>query len=141
MVCDRASIALNFLFLAILYPQIDYVFFFCFILDFGSHYLQFITTAHLKQASHKGLDEKVNWLVSLYYSNYTVFLIACAGTEVAAILLIVNKKLTWLHEGSFALPWKVVLGVFCCIMAFKMFVNLNQWFAGISRLVKHHESL
>jgi len=96
MVCDRVSIALNFMFLAMLYPKIDFVFFMCFVLDFGSHFLQFITTAYLKEASHKGLDEKHNWLCSLYYSNYTVFIIACAGTEVAAIFLIFNAKLAWL---------------------------------------------
>ena len=79
----------------------------------------------MKQKSHKNLDEKVNWLVSLYYSNYPVFLVACGGTEVAAIMLILNKKLPWLSEGSLALPWKITLAVFCCIMAFKMFVNFN----------------
>ena len=96
MVCDRASNALNFLTLAMLYPSCDYLFFLCFILDFGSHFLQFQMAAVLKMQSHKGMDEKVNWLVNLYYKNYAIFVITVCGTEVGAVLLFLNAKMVWL---------------------------------------------
>lgn len=48
MVCDRASNALNFFLLASLYSQWGILFFVCFLLDFGSHFLQFIATAFMK---------------------------------------------------------------------------------------------
>jgi phosphatidylglycerophosphate synthase len=122
MVCDRASNALNFLTLAMLYPSIDYLFILCFVLDFGSHYLQFISTACMKATSHKGVEKKVNWLVNLYYSNYPIFAITVGGTEVGAVLLFLNAKMPEMRE---YIAWNLVVGIFSLILIFKMFVNAN----------------
>ena len=41
MVCDRASNATIYMALSTLYPSYSILFFSCFVLDFGSHWLQF----------------------------------------------------------------------------------------------------
>ena len=131
MVCDRTSNALNFFILASVYPQVSSVFFICFILDFGSHFLQFQATALSKAASHKSDNDKANWLVKLYYTNYTIFATTVAGTEVGAVLLFINAKMPSLHSN---VAWIILVGVFSLIMAFKMMVNVYQWIGGVERL-------
>lgn len=94
MVCDRACNALIFFTLATLYPEpfSSFCFLLCFILDFGSHWLQFQSSAFVKSESHKGKNKKENWLVGLYYNNLTVFKITCIGAEVGAVMLFLNAK-------------------------------------------------
>ena len=135
MVCDRACNALIFFILATLYPSINLAFFMCFILDFGSHFLQFQSSAFVKAVSHKGKNEKENWLVGLYYNNYTVFAITVVGAEIGAILLYLNAKMPFMAEN---LIWMSFVGLFSSILAFKMFVNMFQWAGGVERLFDHH---
>ena len=66
----------------------------CFILDFGSHWLQFQSSAFSKSDGHKGKNKKENWLVGLYYNNKNVFEFTVLGAEIGAILLYVNAKWT-----------------------------------------------
>ena len=107
------------------------VFFICFILDFVSHFLQFQATALSKAASHKSDNDKANWLVKLYYTNYTIFATTVAGTEVGAVLLFINAKMPSLHSN---IAWIILVSVFTLIMAFKMMVNVYQWVGGVERL-------
>jgi len=46
----------------------------------------------VKSESHKGKNKKENWLVGLYYNNYTVFMITCVGAEIGAVMLFLNAK-------------------------------------------------
>ena len=43
MICDRASNAVMYMVLSAMFPEYDWVFYACFILDFGSHWYQFQT--------------------------------------------------------------------------------------------------
>ena len=87
MVCDRACIAMIFLTLATMYqnPILSLCFLLCFVLDFGANWLQFMSSAMAKSESHKGKNDKENWLVGLYYNNKKIFMAACVGAEIAAI--------------------------------------------------------
>lgn len=58
-------------------------------------------------------------------------MITVAGTEVAAVLLFINAKMPQLAQYT---AWNAILTAFSAIMAFKMFVNCNQWMAAIKRL-------
>lgn len=140
MVCDRACNSMMFFFLAVLYkdPVVSFLFVMCFILDFGSHWLQFLSSAFCKSVSHKGKNKKENWLVGLYYNNYTIFLCTCVGAEIAAITLFINVKATWLQEH---LVWNVIVAFWSSILAFKMFVNVHQWQGGVERLYQHSQQL
>ena len=130
MVCDRASNALNFFMLAMLYPNVDFLFFGCFVLDFGSHFLHFQSAALMKETSHKG-STKTNWLVGLYYKSYPIFATTVAGTEVGAVLLMINAKSEYWSQN---IGFQIVTAIFSMIMTFKMFVNLHQWQGGLETL-------
>ena len=134
MVCDRACNSLIFFTLATLYPDplASFCFVLCFILDFGSHWLQFQSTAFCKSASHKGKNKKENWLVGLYYNDKTIFMFTCIGAEVASILLFVNAKWTTV-QGN--LLWQLMVAFWTCVLAFKMFVNCFQWVGGVERFI------
>ena len=94
MVCDRASNATIYMALGTLYPSFSILFFACFVLDFGSHWLQFQSSACMKAGSHKGKNKKENWLVGLYYNNDTVFKITVPGAELCSVLLFVQAHMT-----------------------------------------------
>ena len=68
MVCDRASNATLYMILSTIFPRQSFGFYLCFLLDFGSHWLQFQSSA-ASGAHHKGKNKKENWIVSLYYNN------------------------------------------------------------------------
>ena len=54
MVCDRAACSTMYMVLSIVIPTWSFAFFMCFLLDTGSHWLQFQSTAIMKSESHKG---------------------------------------------------------------------------------------
>ena len=56
MICDRAACSSIYMILMQVHPETwkSYCFLVCFFLDFGSHYLQFCSTALAGAASHKG---------------------------------------------------------------------------------------
>ena len=88
MICDRASNATIYMLLSSLFPHYTFAFYFCFLLDFGSHWLQFMSSASTG-AHHKGKNKKENWLVSWYYNNATVFSIVVPGAEMGTVGLYV----------------------------------------------------
>ena len=121
MVCDRASNATIYMALGTLYPTFSILFFACFVLDFGSHWLQFQSSACMKSTSHKGKNKKENWLVGLYYNNDTVFKITVPGAETAAVLLFIQAHLPALQSNYF---WLFLVTVLSVILTFKMIVNV-----------------
>jgi len=98
MVSDRASDALIFMVLAILYPTYSLLFVLCFILDFGSHWLQFQSSAR-SQKHHKENENK-NFIVAMYYNNKPFFMWLCVGAELACLSLYVAATYKPL-EGDF----------------------------------------
>ena len=91
MVCDRASNAMIYMILASLWSKYSFVFYMCLLLDFGSHWLQFQSSA-LTKTHHKGKNKKENWLVHLYYNNPMVFKIVVPGAELGTVLLYVMAQ-------------------------------------------------
>ena len=126
MVCDRACNSMIYFFLAVLYEwqPISAAFILCFVLDFGSHWLQFLSSAYSRSESHKGKNKKENWLVGLYYNNYRIFMFTCIGAEVAAIALYINVKQEWLQSNPL---WILIVAFWTLVLSFKMFVNIHQW--------------
>lgn len=137
MICDRLANAVMYLILASHYPgMISFAFYAMLLLDFGSHWLQFLSSA-TTGAHHKGKNEKENWLVDLYYNNSVVFSIVVPGAEIATFnLYILKKSETYGPNPTF----QAVTAVLCVILAFKMFVNIHQWNGAIQRLVEWEEN-
>mmetsp|Transcript_23018 Transcript_23018/g.30603 ORF Transcript_23018/g.30603 Transcript_23018/m.30603 type:complete len:143 (+) Transcript_23018:272-700(+) len=130
MVCDRASNAMIYMILAALWTQYSFAFYFCLLLDFGSHWLQFQSSA-LSKTHHKGKNQKENWLVSLYYNNPMVFQIVVPGAELGtAGLYVLAQSDTLAANAAFV----AVTALLTAILVFKMFVNVHQWFGAINRL-------
>jgi len=125
-----------FMMLASLYPAYSMAFITCFILDFGSHWLQFQSSACLKATSHKGKNEKEHWVIAAYYNNYTIFAITVLGAEFATGFLFITAKVPELQENMI---WMAVTSVLTCILAFKMLVNCFQWTGATQRFVEYEE--
>ena len=92
MICDRAANATIFMILSGLYPTYDYFFYGCFILDLGSHWFQFQTTALMKAESHKGKNKDENFIIDLYYNNKLFFSTIVIGAELCTVVLYVVSK-------------------------------------------------
>ena len=136
MVCDRSSNAIMYFTLSIVYPMYSFAFYLCFLLDFGSHFLQFISSASTG-AHHKGKNNKENWLVSIYYNNSAVFQIVVGGSEIStACLYLLAKSPEYGPNPLF----QGLTAFLTLIMAFKMFVNVFQWIGAIERLTALDET-
>ena len=87
MVADRTACSFIYLNIAILLDNwfYSYCFIICIFLDFGSHYLQFLSSAMLKSESHKGKNTNENFIVHYYYNNYYFFVSLVVFSEVAAV--------------------------------------------------------
>ena len=133
-VCDRASNATCYMILAQIFPKVTFLFYLCFLLDFGSHWFQFQSTAYLGSSTHKGGNAKENWMVSIYYNNGTVFSTVCVGAEVATCFLFWLGKQPSLYDN---MPFCILTGILTSIMAFKMFVNVHQWIGAADRFAEN----
>jgi phosphatidylglycerophosphate synthase len=88
MVCDRAQVSMMYLILGQVYPLLQNILIFFFLLDYGSHFLQFTANALVKNKSHKEMnDEKENILVRFYYTNFPFFALIAAGADMGLILV------------------------------------------------------
>lgn len=95
MVCDRVSAGAIYLILSTLYRENQFcsmIFILCLFVDYGSHYLQYISSALMKSDSHKGKNEKEHWVVLYYYNNKKFFVMLIVGSEVAAVMLVFFKR-------------------------------------------------
>ena len=131
MVCDRASDATMFMVLSTIYKDYSLFFFLCFVIDLGSHWLQFQSTALMKSESHKGKNKKENWLVQLYYDNYPFFCWQVVGAEGATITLFWAAKSDFIWNNLFMTYMLYFLVFTLCT---KMVINLFQWFGAIQRI-------
>ena len=95
MICDRASVSMIYIVLAQVYPQLEMVLIFFFILDYGSHFLQFMANSLTKNTSHKNMsDPNENWLVKLYYGNKVFFVIMAFGADNGLVIAFLNGRYT-----------------------------------------------
>ena len=114
-----------------LYPNFSWAFYLCLLLDFGSHWLQFQSTALLKAESHKGKNTDEHWVVRFYYTNYTFFMLTVCGAETATILLYITGHVPSLEQN---IPWMVATVVCTLILIYKMLVNCFQWAGALKRI-------
>ena len=123
MIADRTSCATIYAVLIAVYPQplYNFCFMMCFVLDFGSHFLQFCSSALMKSESHKGKNEKENFLVKYYYENFYFFITIVFGAEICSVFLVVMEKSEWFYDHI--LTW--LCATFLCIALFiKMVINV-----------------
>ena len=94
MISDRTSCATVYMILMLLYPEpyYSYLFLACFILDFGSHFLQFCSSALMKSESHKGKNSEENFIVHFYYNNKAFFITIVVCSEICSVFLIIMKR-------------------------------------------------
>jgi len=121
MICDRASNATMYMILSGLFPKYDFLFYTCFILDFGSHWYQFQTTALMKAESHKGKNKDEIFLIDLYYNNKLFFSTLVIGSEACTVFLYILGKVEFFQT---FIPYVVFTGILCLIMSTKMLVNV-----------------
>ena len=88
MVCDRAQVSMMYLVLGQVYPVLQNLLIFFFLLDYGSHFLQFTSNALVKNNSHKEMDDqRENFLVRFYYTNFPFFALIATGADTGLILI------------------------------------------------------
>lgn len=121
MIADRAAIACCYLVLlcGLENHLYSYIYIICLVLDFGSHYLQFLSSA-LSKISHKGKNKKENALVSFYYNNPLFFQFICLAAEFSCIcMFLMIYEPSWKEN----LPFMVVSVILISALTFKMIVN------------------
>ena len=134
MICDRASNATMYMILSGLFPKQDFLFFGCLLLDFGSHWYQFQTTALMKAESHKGKNKDENFIIDLYYNNKLFFSTLVVGSETCTVFLYILGKVPF-FQGNFL--YLAVTFILCAIMSTKMLVNVFQWYGGLQRILSY----
>ena len=81
-----------YLVLSAVFPSYDHIFYLCFLLDFGSHWYQFQTSALAKADSHKGKNKDEVFIIDLYYNNKIFFSTLVVGSEACTIFLYLLGK-------------------------------------------------
>lgn len=103
-----------------------------FLLDYGSHFLQFTANALIKNKSHKTMtDSNENYLVRLYYTNFLVFGITATGSDTALVLFLIYGRCPYFQQFQVC---KLIILVGQIIISFKMFVNFYQWTGSVKKL-------
>ena len=122
MVADRSACAFCYMIMSACARtmMVRYIFLICLILDFGSHWLQFLSMS-LSKAGHKTRDRKENFIVAYYYNNRLFFCTICLAAEFSCVSmwLLVNDQ-TWLSNKLFMAVSVPLISCLC----FKMFVNI-----------------
>mmetsp|Transcript_13097 Transcript_13097/g.22107 ORF Transcript_13097/g.22107 Transcript_13097/m.22107 type:complete len:182 (+) Transcript_13097:200-745(+) len=126
MVCDRASCAAIYMVLMQIYPGTfySYCFLTCFFLDFGSHFLQFCSSALLKSDSHKGKNKRENVIVHYYYNVKWFFGMIVICAEASSVTLLLLARVPALRDSLFC---KLLCAFFTLNLATKMIINVFQW--------------
>ena len=81
MICDRASVSMMYIVLGQVYPKLEWILIACFFVDYGAHFLQFMSNAIIKNTSHKCMTGSEGWLVKLYYTNKFFFVLMACGAD------------------------------------------------------------
>ena len=137
MVCDRAQVSMMYLVLAQVYPKCEIILMFFFLLDYGSHFLQFTANALTKNQSHKNMnDPSENCLVRLYYSNFAFFALIATGADTALILSFLYGRFPLAREYQL---FRILTAFGQIIICFKMFININQW-TGSTKKLRNYKS-
>jgi hypothetical protein len=132
MVCDRASVSMIYFVLGQVYPRLETVLIFFFLLDYGSHFLQFTANALVKNESHKNMtDPNENILVRLYYGNKFFFVLLACGADNGLAIAFVNGRYAVMRE---SLYWNVLVIATSTIIVLKMIVNVGQWSGSIKKI-------
>ena len=117
MVCDRASVSMIYFVLGQVYPKLEGILIFFFILDYGSHFLQFTANALVKNASHKNMsDPNENWLVKLYYGNKFFFVLLACGADNGLVLAFVNGRYSDMRT---SMQWNILVAFTTLIIVLK----------------------
>ena len=94
-----------------------------FILDYGSHFLQFTANAITKNTSHKNMsDPNENWLVKLYYGNKFFFILLACGADNGLVIAFINGKNDHLASGS---SFSLLVMVSSVIILVKQIINIG----------------
>ena len=131
MIMDRSACAFIYMLLAQIYTSFSFVFYACLLLDFGSHFLQFNSSALMKSDSHKGKNEKENFIVQYYYDNYIFFctLVVCAELCSGALVIYDRSETLKLY-----VLYQLITAFLSLNLAVKMFINCHQWKGAVGRL-------
>ena len=134
MICDRIACATIYMVLMQLYPRFSFAFVICFFMDFGSHFLQFNSSALMKSDSHKGKNKKENLIVHYYYNVYWFFVMIVWCSEIATVVLVIMKWQKGLQENLFMI---LLTGFLCLNLSTKQFINVFQWRGAVDRIMEY----
>ena len=88
-----------------------------FILDYGSHFLQFTANAITKNTSHKNMnDPDENFLVRLYYGNKFFFVLLACGADNGLVIAFVNGRYKEMRESY---QWNMLVAFSATIIVLK----------------------
>jgi phosphatidylglycerophosphate synthase len=123
MVCDRASVSVMYFILGQVYPHLEAVLIFFFLLDYGSHFLQFTANAITKNTSHKNMsDPNENFLVKLYYGNKFFFVLLACGADNGLVIAFVNGRYMELED---SMRWNILVAISTIIICLKQIINVG----------------
>jgi len=106
------------------------------ILDFGAHWLQFLSSS-LTKSHHKGKNRKENFIVAFYYKTGWFFTTICLGGEFGgcSLYLLTNDQRWFENKAFMALSYFLLL-----CLAFKNFINIFQWTGAAERNHEYDEA-
>lgn len=113
-----------YLVLGQVYPMLEKVLIFFFLLDYGSHFMQFTANALVKNSSHKEMnDPKENFLVRFYYTNFPFFALIASGADTGLILGFLFRRVHVLSVSPIFILFTMTTTMIICL---KMIINVSQ---------------
>ena len=128
MICDRTCNSFIYLSLAVAQKESkvrQYLMIICFFLDFGSHWLQFVSSALMKSTSHKGKNEEEDPLVKFFYDNNGFFQVVCVLAEFCPGFLIVYIKSVGKAAAVEHVAFYGFFSLVIAVLSLKMIINFK----------------
>lgn len=131
MICDRASVSMMYIVLGQVYPKLEWILIACFFVDYGAHFLQFMSNAIIKNTSHKCMTGSEGWLVKLYYTNKFFFVLMACGADNGLVYAFLYGRYDDLK--NFA-GFNIAMVFFITIIIMKQIINVGQWMSSVEKL-------
>ena len=93
-----------------------------FIIDYGAHFLQFMSNAIIKNTSHKCMTGSEGWLVKLYYTNKFFFVLMACGADNALVYGFLYGRY---HELKKSMKFNILMTFFATILFLKQIIILH----------------
>ncbi|KAK6463653.1 CDP-diacylglycerol--inositol 3-phosphatidyltransferase [Scheffersomyces coipomensis] len=119
MVTDRCATSSLIVYLATIYPNYTILWQLLVSLDLASHYMHMYAMQSSGSTSHKNVDSKQSYVLSLYYTNRTVLFVVCLLNELFYVAI-------YLHYYNYFWLGTLLAWLSAPVWLFKQFANVIQ---------------